>query len=316
MSSRNVFFLISLMPICLLLVGCVSDLGGNNAKVQHASSAPGTVFRNSELVPSAYCPNGGLLLEIGLDDNGNGVLDSDEVRQSYPVCHGQVAENDTLSPNLIELSAVMPGQDSPCPHGGTRIEVSQNGVLETAYLCTPPTAACEWQAMGDGTVSVQCGPEQTYVLLEPEALAFTESITCVISIDNPRHVVESADESAERFPLIYSVNKMGTLYKYVTLTISDGRYQFSNTRLLAANQGVQFELSFIQILYDMIGSNNGGYFSALLSEADNLAEFAYFDRDLLPWEESMMLVLSIPAFSWVDETGQARPGACSRSMPL
>jgi len=35
------------------------------------------------------CPNGGVTLDYGIDANGNGTLDADEVSDTYAVCHGQ-----------------------------------------------------------------------------------------------------------------------------------------------------------------------------------------------------------------------------------
>ena len=58
---------------------------------------------DSDLISSAYasmakvtgeatldeCPNGGVLLEAGIDSNGNGKLDPKEVNDTYPICHGE-----------------------------------------------------------------------------------------------------------------------------------------------------------------------------------------------------------------------------------
>jgi len=71
--------------VAVLSLGCSYD----------ASVTPPDPLRASILVAEGgpataeECPNGGVNLDYGIDANGNGTLDADEVSNTYAVCHGQ-----------------------------------------------------------------------------------------------------------------------------------------------------------------------------------------------------------------------------------
>lgn len=306
--------LMAVLLLSLLVAGCVAEPDSRSTTVSDHGSAPGTVFRTTEQAGSSQCPSGGLLFEIGLDHNENGYLDDNEVREMYEVCHADAGNDGTIVGSLVEISPIAPGTDSSCLHGGTGIKIFSNGVTENHDFCKPTDDQCHWNNNGDGTLTVTCGADQTYMVMEPSALEFTESIACVINIDNPRSVVDEVEEDQELFPMVYSVNKMGSVFKYVTLTISDGSNQYSNSRLVHANQNQDYEVAYVRILYDIIGPKNGGYFSALISEKDNLAEFSYYDRDLAEFQDGTRITLTVPAFDYVDSDGNNRAGACNRTV--
>ncbi len=92
----------------------------------------------------ATCPYGGILVETGIDENGNGVLDADEVDDSQKVCHGAPGSGGTDG-----LSALVQVADEPaganCTAGGKKIDFGidsdSDGVLDTGevvstdYVC-------------------------------------------------------------------------------------------------------------------------------------------------------------------------------------
>ena len=94
----------------------------------------------------ANCANGGTKIEVGLDTDGNGVLDNSEVNSSLTkyVCNGSsISGINSLINTTIEPSGIN------CANGGIKIEVgldgNNNGDLDsnevqtnkTKYLCTP-----------------------------------------------------------------------------------------------------------------------------------------------------------------------------------
>jgi hypothetical protein len=90
----------------------------------------------------ATCPNGGTLLQSGVDTNENGVLDPSEVTSTQELCKP--------APGELVITDTMVG--SNCPDGGTRIQsgVDTNGngtldpgeVTQTQYVCNQlPTAS-------------------------------------------------------------------------------------------------------------------------------------------------------------------------------
>ena len=84
------------------------------------------------------CPNGGSVLEYGIDSNINGILDPVEVNGVEIVCNGTNADI-----SLVKLSPEPNGDN--CTSGGTRIQQGADSnqnqrldpeeVLETSYVC-------------------------------------------------------------------------------------------------------------------------------------------------------------------------------------
>ncbi|MEW5847242.1 MAG: hypothetical protein AB2A00_00460, partial [Myxococcota bacterium] len=150
------------------LAGC-----GDGAK-QGETGAPGknALLRVAEEPEGVSCHSGGLRVEVGLDKNGNGVLDNGEVDpiQTRHVCHGDPGLLGPVGPQGVagpqgETGAVGPlGPQGPvglsalvrttveaagtrCAAGGVRVEsgpdLNRNGVLDdgepdpalTTYVC-------------------------------------------------------------------------------------------------------------------------------------------------------------------------------------
>jgi sulfatase modifying factor 1 len=73
-SRAGAFFILS----CVAAAGC-GDPGPNGALAS---------FRTLLVGPSVACPTGGVRLETGVDADGNGALDDDEVREVSYLCNG------------------------------------------------------------------------------------------------------------------------------------------------------------------------------------------------------------------------------------
>ncbi len=94
--------------------------------------------------PGSNCSNGGKKIEVGLDGNANGTLDSGEVDATHYVCNGEDGLPDGLS-SLVSITEELAGDN--CPSGGIKIDVglddNRNGTLDsspdevddTAYVC-------------------------------------------------------------------------------------------------------------------------------------------------------------------------------------
>lgn len=223
----------------------------------------------------ANCPDGGVKIQSGLDTNGNDTLQPGEVNDTSYVCNS--ADTVGLS-SLVELSAELPGGN--CTYGGTRvdsgIDQNDNGSLDltevatTQYICE--YQACQWIDNGDGTTTVNCPDGNTQVVLNPEALEFTEQISCVVSIRKP-------GTNEQFIPMLYTIDKINTQQKFISLTILDGQRQSTNSRLLTATQPA-FQNSQIGLYFDNLDDANGGFYQARIREADNLVDFSYNDPDL------------------------------------
>jgi hypothetical protein len=114
--------------------------GGGDAGAMDGGGQPGPsaklVSRRDAEPAGANCPGGGVAIRTGLDRNGNGILDDDEVGDTEYVCDGGPAV-------LVRTDRLAPG--SECADGGlavhTGIDGNQDGTLEdpeidqTSVIC-------------------------------------------------------------------------------------------------------------------------------------------------------------------------------------
>lgn len=101
--------------------------------------------------PGTNCANGGFRLDIGLDSNSNGQLDTSEVSSTQYLCNLDPADGLT---SLISTVIEQPGAN--CANGGYRLDVgldsNDNGQLEveevssSEYLCNADPADFSYQS--------------------------------------------------------------------------------------------------------------------------------------------------------------------------
>jgi len=106
-----------------------------------------TLVATSTVAAGANCPNGGKQINIGLDTNGNGVLDPSEVTSSSYVCNGATGATGTNS-----LVTVVPeAAGANCASGGSLVssglDTNGNGILDPGevtnrqYICNGAAGA-------------------------------------------------------------------------------------------------------------------------------------------------------------------------------
>ena len=129
--------------------------GGNKTQLDEVAKRL-SVAAATQLIPAGDqdCPNGGVLVETGIDENGNGILDvPEEVDDTHKVCNGKDgidgkdgADGSPGAPGINALVSVERVSDSPnCPAGGLRIDVgldldndgtlSTNEIQDASYVC-------------------------------------------------------------------------------------------------------------------------------------------------------------------------------------
>ncbi|MEQ6342297.1 MAG: hypothetical protein M3A44_11745 [Gammaproteobacteria bacterium] len=123
------YFLIALV---LGLMGSLTACGGGSGAGADNGGAPSVAVNRSVIaVNDPTCPNGGILVETGIDKNINGVLDANEVTKSEAVCNGANGVN-TLITQSIEPAG------SHCLNGGVRLDsgmdTNHNGTLDSAEI--------------------------------------------------------------------------------------------------------------------------------------------------------------------------------------
>ncbi len=126
---------INLILLAILLIACEGEQGeigptGSNSLINIVNEPVGT-----------NCTSGGFKIDVGIDSNNNGVLDTDEIQSTQYICNGDSGSNG--------LSSLVNVTDDPaginCTSGGFKIDVgidsNNNGVLDTdeiqstQYIC-------------------------------------------------------------------------------------------------------------------------------------------------------------------------------------
>lgn len=130
--------------VVLLMVGCSTEV---NVQGPGGGQVVGTAVEP----PGANCPNGGVAISTGHDDNGNGVLDADEVSATTYAC--------TAPNELVRIVDEPPGVN--CAAGGQALEsgadADGDGVLEdsevtsTSYVCAAAQALIRLDVEPPGT---------------------------------------------------------------------------------------------------------------------------------------------------------------------
>ena len=106
---RNSFLIIFLFAFLSLGINSCgssekssSDTSGSDSDTSgsDSDSSPSSTVRTSEVSSgSSQCTYGGVKIEVGIDDNKNGLLDDSEVDKTEYVCHGDPGSSGTDGDN-------------------------------------------------------------------------------------------------------------------------------------------------------------------------------------------------------------------------
>ena len=103
--------------LVLALAGC-ADTGGGDDDSESITDAnddgttddggtvnddPSTVIVTATLPPGEQCANGGITVESGIDENGNGILDDSEVDLVEIVCNGEDGADGTDNAAISDI---------------------------------------------------------------------------------------------------------------------------------------------------------------------------------------------------------------------
>lgn len=136
---------IAAVAVTALLSACGGGGGADTPPASGNSGAPARALASHEPV-GTQCATAGARIDAGLDRNGNGTLDADEIASTQYVCHG----NSGLTA-LVQMRPEPAG--AHCAAGGTRVEAgadgSADGVLDAAEL-TSVAYVCDGAAGATG----------------------------------------------------------------------------------------------------------------------------------------------------------------------
>ncbi|WP_320822012.1 carboxypeptidase regulatory-like domain-containing protein, partial [Reinekea sp.] len=130
----------------VIVLGCNSDSPSSGAVTLESFNS--VLTSTSVRSASLDCPTGGVTLDAGIDENGNGQLDASEVDLSQDVCNGADGTDGTDGTDgssvLVSVSPENAGTN--CAAGGTRIDsgldidssltLNTAEITATGYICS------------------------------------------------------------------------------------------------------------------------------------------------------------------------------------
>jgi len=135
---RSYWSSIAVSLLVLVFTGC----SGGADKRTNPTPRPSVAYQTNTVGPGAACPNGGVQVNVGIDDNGNGTLETTEIDGTEYVCHGAPGVDGKTS--LVSITPEAAGVN--CVAGGLRVrsglDANDNGTLDapaevetTEYVC-------------------------------------------------------------------------------------------------------------------------------------------------------------------------------------
>lgn len=122
--------------LCIALAGLAACTGADGAAGEagpNGAAGASSLVAITDEPAGANCAEGGRRVDVGLDDNGNGVLDTEEIDNTTYVCDGGPGPR-----TLVTSSAEPPGAN--CANGGQRIDIGAddngNNILDPAEIET------------------------------------------------------------------------------------------------------------------------------------------------------------------------------------
>jgi hypothetical protein len=125
---------IGLLALLSAALSCSAGGGAGDPANPAAEGNPSVAYRSSVVGPGVPCTTGGMRIDLGVDDDRNGVLDPAEIDQTGYVCDGAPG-----APGPTTLFAMIPeAAGARCPAGGLRVDGGvdddRDGVLDPAEI--------------------------------------------------------------------------------------------------------------------------------------------------------------------------------------
>ncbi len=151
---------LSSIALTVILTACGGGGGGDSSGAvdQPSTPLPSVALARTIINPGNTCPMGGFEVDLGIDSNTNGVLDSDEINSTEVICNGlngtdgaNGSDGQNGSDGLVTLVALSQVSNiEQCLTQGVKIEAgldtNLNNVLDsaevtaTSYLCDGTTS--------------------------------------------------------------------------------------------------------------------------------------------------------------------------------
>lgn len=181
------------------IFSCTSAPSPTTSIDDQSSNAPYTVLVVSQRTADTECSDGGVDIHSGFDSNGNGILDTDEISETYTVCHGM-----QTSSTLVMITDGAPVES--CLYSGKTIQfgldanaddtLSEVEIYQTEYLCNSFGSLISMEELAFGDLNCLYGGFQIDTgidLNENETLDSYEVNSTVYMCDDPIQLTSKID---------------------------------------------------------------------------------------------------------------------------
>ncbi len=267
----------------IVLFSSCSNPGSSTSDVainDTSSSEPNSILTRSGIlaIGSSACPQGGVTIDLGFDTNGNGVLDTSEITDTYNICNGINGTDgvngtngvdgidgvDGTSGTLVVIQNVTSA--ATCLYGGKQIQTgtdsNYNGVLDTNEIETTDNFCISLNYL---RASYACN---AYLTIEGEATNVSTSyrIDEYINgeIEVTGEVITDAFSISKNYhwsPLLNSQSEawstaLATIYFDMISPADGGRWIFSISRKTTDELYINANLATISIKYNENGADS------------------------------------------------------------
>ena len=119
-------YLLIILAAIFVLSGCDSNSSPKTTVKDSSPFDSSVLVRNKALQAGVDCTYGGVEIYSGFDENGNLILDEEEINDTRVICNGEPGLT-----SLVEISHEPPGDN--CEHGGKRmdsgLDTNRDGLL-------------------------------------------------------------------------------------------------------------------------------------------------------------------------------------------
>ena len=222
--------------------------------------SPNTLLANHPVEANEHCPAGGVLVQSGLDINGNQLLDTAEVRHSSYVCNGTTAAagmSCTVTDNGDGTKTIT------CPDGtSVNLNDGQQGVAGTS-------ASCSVTDNGNGTATISCTDGTTATIANgADAVpnVMTSSIFC------------TGDLEDTEMSFHYTVAQFALGDVFVSGGIFGEYTEVTNSTMYSLYQNGYHQAP-ITFTHDSLWDHNGGFWEISLDRGTLVTTIDYRDID-------------------------------------
>lgn len=303
---------IHLKPIIRLLLPAILSLGVvacgvSDGDPEPTNSTSANAARTTPLsTTDTDCPNGGILVETGIHENGNGLLESAEVDTAEKVCHGVNGSNGTnaidgtngvdgaggtnglnsLTHQIVELAGIN------CVSGGFRLDagadLNGSNVLD-AFEIESSEFICNGES-GSGIVADSLGIVSAISISNTEILVqFSEPMQG--DAENPTHYSITTEQNSTRLPVWDAIfaNADNSSVKISTFSQSSVGYQLkvANLRDLDGNPIAEPTLD-PDVLVDHSSTTFAGTDPNVLTVADSDGDSLTDHTELVGWDVTIV----------------------------